>query len=72
MVGACYFKNRFRSSSKSTPHELWFGTKPHVSGFRTYGCTAFVHVHKEQRKSPDDRSEEFIIIGYGSGDIPGS
>jgi hypothetical protein len=32
VIAACYIKNRFKSSSKSTPHELWYGTKPHVSG----------------------------------------
>jgi len=69
IIVACYIKNRFTSSSKSTPHELWFGTKPDVSGLRIYGCTAFVHVHKEKRKALDDRSEECILIGYGSGDI---
>jgi len=30
ITAACYIKNRFISSSKSTPHELWFGTKPDV------------------------------------------
>jgi len=67
IIAACYIKNRFTSSGKSTPHELWFGTKPDVSGLRIYGCTAFVHVPKEKRKALDDRSEECILIGYGSG-----
>jgi hypothetical protein len=35
---ACYIKNRFASSSKSTPHELWFGTKPEV-------WTSILHVY---------------------------
>jgi hypothetical protein len=48
---------------------LWFGTKPDVSGLRIYGCTAFVHVPREKRKALDDRSEERILIGYGSGNI---
>jgi hypothetical protein len=69
ITAACYIKNRFTSSGKSTSHELWFGTKPDVSGLRIYGCTAFVHVPKEKRKALDDRSEECILIGYGSGNI---
>jgi hypothetical protein len=69
VIAACYIENRFTSSSKSTPHKLWFGTKPDVSGLRIYGCTAFVHVPKEKRKGLDDQSEEYIPIGYASGNI---
>jgi len=69
IIAACYIKNRFTSSNKSTPHELWFGTKPDVSGLRIYGCTAFVHVPKEKKKALDDQSEECILTGYGSGNI---
>jgi hypothetical protein len=38
IIAACYIKNRFASSSKSTPHELWFGTKPHVSPREVHLC----------------------------------
>jgi hypothetical protein len=69
IIAACYIKNRFTSSGKSNPHELWFGTKPDVSGLRIYGCTAFVQAPKEKRKALDDRSEECILIGYGSANI---
>ena len=72
IIATWFIMNRFTSSSKSTPHELWFGTKPDASGLRIYGCTAFVHVLKEKRKALDDRSEEYILIGYGSGNIYGS
>ena len=40
-----------------------------MSGLRIYGCTAFVHVPRKKRKALDDRSEECILIGYGSGNI---
>jgi hypothetical protein len=62
IIAACYIKSRFTSSSKSTPHELWFGTKPDMSGLGIYGCTAFVHVPREKRKALDNRSEECIHI----------
>jgi hypothetical protein len=68
-IAAHYIKNRFTSASKSTPHELWFGTKPHMSGLGIYGCTAFVHVPREHIKALDDRSEECIVIGYGCANI---
>jgi len=54
IIAACYIKNRFTSLNKSTPHELWFGTKP---------------VPREMRKALDDRSEQYIFIEYGSGNI---
>jgi len=50
VIAACYIKNRLTSSSKPTPHEFWFGTKPDVSGLRIYGCTAFVHVPEKREK----------------------
>jgi hypothetical protein len=34
-----------------------------------YWFSAFVHVPKEKRHALDDRSEEWILIGYGSGNI---
>jgi len=47
---------RFSSSSKSTPHELRFGTAPGLSEIRIYGRNAFEHVPKEKRKALNDRS----------------
>jgi len=69
IIAACYIKSRCTSSSKSTPHELWFRTKPDVSGLLIYGWSAFVHVPREKRKVLTDRSEECILIGWGSGSI---
>jgi len=60
---ACYMKNRSPSSSKSTTHELWFGTRPDMSRL----FTTFLYVPKEKRKPLDDRSEKCILIAYGSG-----
>ena len=69
IIAACYIKNRFTSSTKSTPHKLSFGAKPDVTGLRIYGYTAFVPVPREKRKALDDRSQEHILIGYGSGNV---
>jgi hypothetical protein len=30
------------------PYELWHGSKPDVSHLRVWGCTAYVHVQKNQ------------------------
>jgi hypothetical protein len=37
ICAACYIKNRFTSSKKSTPFELWFGQKSDICHFRIYG-----------------------------------
>jgi len=63
IIVACCVKNRFTSSSKSTPHELWFRTKPDVSELLICGRAAFVHVSKVKRKALDDRSEKCVLIG---------
>ena len=33
-----------------TPYEAWTGRKPQVGGLRVFGCQAFVHIPKEERK----------------------
>lgn len=49
---AVYLRNRSPTKAVSgmTPYEAWTGTKPRVDGLRVFGCQAFVHVPKEQRK----------------------
>ena len=50
IIAVYCIKNRVASSSKSTPHELWFGTTVHVSELRIYGCTAFCMSPKRREK----------------------
>jgi len=66
ICATCYIKNRFTSSKKS-PFKLWFGQKPDIFHFRIYGCKDYMHVPKQKRKSLHDRSEECILVGYGTG-----
>ena len=54
--------NISESTSSMVLEEMVYG----VSHENT-GCTAFVHVPKEKRQALDDRSEECILIAYGSG-----
>ena len=67
ICAACCIKNRFTSFKKSTPSELWFGQKTDISHFRIYGYKACNHVPKQKKKSLDDRAEECILFGYGTG-----
>jgi hypothetical protein len=50
-----------------TPYELWIGSKPSVSHFRTFGCIAHVKVTKPNLKKLDDRNMAMIFVGYESG-----
>jgi hypothetical protein len=33
----------------ATPYQLWNGRKPDVSHLQVWGCTAYVHIQKDQR-----------------------
>ena len=59
-----------RSATQSlrgkTLYECWYGRKPNVSHFRTFGSLVHVKVTGNVRKL-DDRSEEMIFFGYEHG-----
>ena len=61
---------RNRSPTKAvcgmTPHEAWTGEKPRVDGLRVFGCQAFVHVPKDERKKLDSKSRKCILLGHGT------
>lgn len=63
---AAYLSNRVTCSldQKKTPYEHWFGKKPELDHLRIFGCDAYVHVPKENRKKADATSEKWILIGY--------
>ena len=60
---------RNRSPTKAvcgmTPHEAWTGEKLQVDGLRIFGCQAFVHVPKDEKKKLDSKSRKCILLGYG-------
>ena len=49
-----------------TPYEAWTGQKPQVDGLRVFGCQAFVHIPKDERKKLDSKSKRWILLGYGA------
>ncbi|KAJ3489457.1 hypothetical protein NLJ89_g11528 [Agrocybe chaxingu] len=51
----------------TTPFEAWHKKKPDVSHLRVWGCTAYVYVQKDQRKSLQPHMEKCVFLGYPSG-----
>ncbi|UYV74194.1 hypothetical protein LAZ67_11002383, partial [Cordylochernes scorpioides] len=57
-----------RSATKqtpgTTPYELYFGTKPNVANYKIFGCNAYMHIPKENRKKWDNKSIKLMFLGY--------
>ena len=49
-----------------TPHEAWYGRKPRVEHLRVFGCTAYVHIPKDERGKLDSKTKRCTLLGYGS------
>lgn len=68
---AAYLHNRIPNSitGEKTPYELFFNKKPQLDIIRTFGATAFVHIHRGQRAPGklEDRGRKCIMIGYVNG-----
>lgn len=58
--------NRSPSSAlaSGTPYSNFYKKKPDVSHFRVFGCTAYVHIQKDQRRGLDSHTQKCIFIGY--------
>jgi hypothetical protein len=50
-----------------TPHLGWYGTKPAVGHLRVWGCTAYVYIQRDKRKSLQPHMEKCVFIGYPAG-----
>jgi hypothetical protein len=66
---AIYLVNMSPSSAlvDTNPHEVWLGMKPSVSHLKVFGCDAFVHVPKENRRKLAKKEVKCIFIGYKEG-----
>ena len=49
-----------------TPYEAWSGDRPNVKHLRVFGCIAYAHVPKDERKKLDSKSRKCILLGYGA------
>ena len=52
------------SVDNMTPYECFYGSKPDVSHFKVFGCKAYMHVPKENRKKWDSKTKKCIFVGY--------
>lgn len=66
---AVYLRNRSPTVSVKgvTPYQQWFGQKPDVSNLKVFGCVAYVHVAKNNRKKFDAKSRRAVFVGYPEG-----
>ena len=64
---ATYLRNRSPTAALSgkTPYESWTGIKPSVKNLRVFGCIAYSHVPKDERKKLDPKARKCIMLGYG-------
>jgi hypothetical protein len=56
----------FKARIGTTQHHLVYGQKKDVSGFRTFGCRAWVYIDPESRAKGKHtpRAEEAIYVGF--------
>ena len=51
------------------PEETWTSKKVNYSFLKPFGCEAFVHINKENRKKLEGKSKKCTFIGYGANDF---
>ena len=63
-----YLRNRSPTNALTgiTPYEAWCGSKPDVSFFRIFGCSAYAHIPKTERRKLDPKSRKCVLLGYGA------
>ena len=54
------------ANSDNVPYTMLYGKKPDISYFRVFGCTAYVHVQKDQRKGLAPHTQKCVFIAYPS------
>ena len=68
LATAVYLKNRSpiaSAESETTPHESLYGKKPTVHHLKVFGCVAYSHIPKEERKKLDCKAKRCVFLGYG-------
>ena len=66
---ATYLHNRSPTSALQglTPYEAWTGNRPNVSNLRVFGCDAYPHVPKDERRKMDPKARRSVFLGYEDG-----
>ena len=65
---AIYLRNcsATKAVSGMIPFEVWTGEKPSVDHLRAFGCTAYAHIAKDERKKLDSKARKCILLGYSN------
>ena len=68
LATAVYLQNRSptKSVEGKTPYEALYGEKPKVGHLRVFGCTAYAHILKDERRKLDAKAHKCIFLGYSS------
>ena len=66
---ATYIRNRSPTNAVQgkTPYEVLKGYKPNVKHLRVFGCSAYAHIPKDERRKMDSKAKRSIFLGYGIG-----
>lgn len=65
VITAAYILNRSpHFNLEKTSEEIWSGLRPNVKHLKVFGCVAYSHIPKQQRKKFDKQSEKSIFVGY--------
>ena len=66
VLNATYVKNRVstKAVNEKVPYEAFWDRKPSVGYLRIFGCDAYAHVPKVNRKKLDSRSKKVTFLGY--------
>ena len=65
---AVYLRNRSPTNAVDgmTPSELLTGMKPNVKHLNKFGCEAYAHIPKDERRKLDSKARKCIFMGYGT------
>ena len=63
---AVYLRNRCPTKAVmgKTPYEAWHGQPPAVDHLRVFGCDAYAHVPKDERRKLDLKVKKCVLLGY--------
>ena len=54
----------YKNSIKSSPYNLYYGTKPNLSELKVFGSEAMVYIEKNKRNKLSPRSNKMKFVGY--------